>query len=354
MAEATREPDATGNTLSWPSAFWALVGIAANTMTQPSGMIVGCPSRLNLALRSSPIVCIANALGSLVVLGLAARATTLGHALQAIKKSRFADVDVDAGNNSFKDFRSNVFVRIIMFGIGLTQIIKLYATSGIPWVQFSASAYLASYLVDEVILLAAGCLAVEDPSNDGFTVSTAASIPGSLLRFFANDGSGESLIETEAPALGVPKATKFRTAGTRLWLYWGSSLAFSFFLSMVFDDPVVTEGRRRAMMLGLIIGVFAFVRVILALAPAVKTDSIVYRRSRNATYSTAMSAVSATLVLAVGVRLGSPVVVAVGVIFNVIPSTLMASEPGMPPFIFGGGFLVLHSLVFVIYFPFLR
>jgi len=48
--------------VSWQSAFWALVPITLNTMTQPSGMILDgmildMPSRYGFFLRSSPIIC---------------------------------------------------------------------------------------------------------------------------------------------------------------------------------------------------------------------------------------------------------------------------------------------------------
>jgi hypothetical protein len=48
---------ASSNEISWQSALWSILPLAANTMVQPSGWICGFDPSLRTYLRSSPIVC---------------------------------------------------------------------------------------------------------------------------------------------------------------------------------------------------------------------------------------------------------------------------------------------------------
>jgi hypothetical protein len=66
--------------VSWQNAFWSLPPLAINTMMQPSGRVCGFDSSLRTYLRSSPIVCVFDAVFIIIrfitysFFGLSARA----------------------------------------------------------------------------------------------------------------------------------------------------------------------------------------------------------------------------------------------------------------------------------------
>ena len=146
----------SNNTLSWQSVFWAVVPIALNSMSQPSGRILGYPRTYNFALRCSPVVCAASALDSLAQLAVfTIRERSLSTALQKSIDRRFEDTHGDE-DGSFQSLRENTIFRIVLFLFGaVPQLIKVYASSGVPWTQTLGTAYLAPFILDELFLLAA-------------------------------------------------------------------------------------------------------------------------------------------------------------------------------------------------------
>ena len=144
--------------VTWQCAYWALVPIAINTMTQPSGKVLGFPSSYGLSLRSSPIVC---ACDTLYIIAAFIH-QTIGHgstrvAARVILKQRFSDAANDSESGSFAQFQRNTVVRLVLFILSaLLGIIKLYGMRGVPWTKAWAGMYWSSFLVLEVVGFLAG------------------------------------------------------------------------------------------------------------------------------------------------------------------------------------------------------
>ena len=141
------------NQVSWQSAFWALVPIALNSMTQPSGKVLGMPSKSGFYLNSSPIVVTVDALNLLIKLVWRAYwMQSFSAAAQSITEKRFADVGGrHSGLAQLQEIKS---VRLIVFVFGaLPQIIKLYAMSGVLGTQICASLFFGSFLIIEAIMM---------------------------------------------------------------------------------------------------------------------------------------------------------------------------------------------------------
>lgn len=144
-----------GSEILASTLFWALLPIALNTMTQPSGRILGFPSWYNFAIRISPIVCAVNAISTLVELLFRAHTSkSYEIAFLGIAAHRFKDAsDADKSEGKFENLRKNSVFRVGLFVLGaLPQAIMLYASKGIPWEKACCTAYLASFVLDELVL----------------------------------------------------------------------------------------------------------------------------------------------------------------------------------------------------------
>jgi hypothetical protein len=154
-ANSAEPQDGLGSEVLASTLFWALLPIALNTMTQPSGRILGFPPWYNFALRISPIVCAVNAISTLVELLFRAYTfKSFKTAFLGIAAHRFKGAS-DAGTNEgrFENLRRNSVFRIGLFVLGaLPQAVMLYASKGIPWAQSCCTAYLASFVLDELVL----------------------------------------------------------------------------------------------------------------------------------------------------------------------------------------------------------
>ena len=139
--------------VSWQSALWALVPIALNSMTQPSGKVLGMPSKFSFYLNSSPIVVTVDALELLFKLVWRTYSTrSLATAAHSITQERFSDVGGSrSGLAQLQEIKS---VRLIVFVFGaLPQIIKLYAMTGVLRTQICASLFFGSFLIIEAITM---------------------------------------------------------------------------------------------------------------------------------------------------------------------------------------------------------
>ncbi|KAG6995802.1 hypothetical protein G7Y79_00041g077540 [Physcia stellaris] len=144
----------TSDEVSWQSAFWALVPIALNSMTQPAGRVLGMPSKYSFYLNSSPIVCMGNALE--IVSKLCWRTYDLNSvdaAAHWTAKEIFEDVERPEPPTELEKLQENRTVRLCIFILGaLPQVIKLYAMRGIVGTKVCASMYLSSFLVIEAAM----------------------------------------------------------------------------------------------------------------------------------------------------------------------------------------------------------
>ena len=165
--------------LSGPAVFWALSTVALNTMSQPSGRILGYPSSWNFALRCSPVVCAASTIYTFIRLIVqSVRNTSVKKALQDFANYRFGDEEDVDGEGSFTSLRKNTVFRIGLFVFGaLPAITKLCASKGIPYSQSWSTMYFACFLLDETLLAVAPRPNHVPPTNDN-----AGQYFGSLLK----------------------------------------------------------------------------------------------------------------------------------------------------------------------------
>ena len=142
-------------------------------MSQPSGRTIRCPPSYSFVIRCSPVVCAVDAVESLILLVVSIlinRSATVG--LKRYMQSRF-NIESNTDDGSFESLRRNVLFRLILFLFGAgPQALKLYTCQGIPWAQGWCTAYLASFVVNELIAYAASILDVW-PSNDTASVESS-------------------------------------------------------------------------------------------------------------------------------------------------------------------------------------
>lgn len=146
----------TQATLSWPSLFWALVAVALNTMSQPSGKTLGFPSRHSFFLRISPFVCGAHVVYSVARLGfLSVEKRTTGsnvNVFAVLMLERFEDAKPTA-TEAFISARKSVGMLSVLFALGaFLQAVKIFAVIGIPFSKACCAMYLASFLLDLLLL----------------------------------------------------------------------------------------------------------------------------------------------------------------------------------------------------------
>lgn len=138
--------------ISWPTAFWFLPPLTINSMMQPSGRVCGFDLSLRTYLRSSPIVCVFDAVTIILrfvvycCLDLAPPVA----AKRTIYMRRRNDDAMEFGG--IRALEQLPFLRWVWFVIGvLPQVIKLMACSGLPWTQVWGWFYLAPFVVVEAM-----------------------------------------------------------------------------------------------------------------------------------------------------------------------------------------------------------
>lgn len=142
--------DGTEHLVSWQTAFYTLVPIAVNTMTQPSGMVCAAPTEIAPLLRSCPTVCIFDALlvfGRLVYHWIKEKSLTSAFGRLVIE--RFLDTPEEAKAPSWNEL-------LLRWFLSLTAIllsIKLYALDGLVWTKVWAAMYLISFATVELLIL---------------------------------------------------------------------------------------------------------------------------------------------------------------------------------------------------------
>ena len=147
--------DSARNEVSWQSAFWALVPIAINSMTQPCGKIYGFSEDYGFFLRSSPIICAYDAISTLVLFGFRLiEGKSFRKASQAVISYRFRHTNEEIGSGGLQDLQNNTRLRLFLFAAGaLPQLIKIYAFAGVHWTKVWASLFFVSFGLLEVLVV---------------------------------------------------------------------------------------------------------------------------------------------------------------------------------------------------------
>jgi hypothetical protein len=143
-------------TVSWPSLFWGLVPLTINSMTQPGGMVCNADADVGFLLRSSPVICICDAVLMLIRLALDRHQASSWHeAHKRLIRRRFQSY-IYAGwkRNRADMIRSNEwYFRLVVFTLTLAQSIKIFAYGGVVWTKVIAALYLASFLIIEALVV---------------------------------------------------------------------------------------------------------------------------------------------------------------------------------------------------------
>jgi hypothetical protein len=136
---------------------WVLLPLAINSMAQPSGKILGLPSRYRIYLSSSPILCVADAVSA--IFGLMSSMLILRvnpiKASKLVMKRRIESVmSVEKVEYRPGRFQSRTWARSLFFILGaLPAAIKLYSFTGLPWTKTWGMMFLSSFIIIELITL---------------------------------------------------------------------------------------------------------------------------------------------------------------------------------------------------------
>src|ERR1700761_7658990 len=130
MADAnpTEHYETHGSQVLASTLFWALLPVALNTMSQPSGRILGFPRCYSFALRISPIVCAVNAISTLIErLYRICKFKSMKTAFLDIAAHKFKEAPgADEGDGEFENLRRNSIFRLGLFMLeALPQAITL-------------------------------------------------------------------------------------------------------------------------------------------------------------------------------------------------------------------------------------
>jgi hypothetical protein len=142
------------NQITWPNAYWPLVGLALNTMIQRSGSVCGWDRSLEVYLKSSPCICAADTIAILIRFGLyryeAGRTGSIAIAAKQVLQSRHYYLNARRPEQSTE---CPLFVRVFaaIASIGWA-IAKLLNTKRIPLTQVWAIFYLAHYGVVSIMI----------------------------------------------------------------------------------------------------------------------------------------------------------------------------------------------------------
>jgi hypothetical protein len=128
-------------------------------MTQPAGMVCGADADVGFLLRSSPLICITDAVLLLSRLGYEyhregsfrnARDKMIGHRFQGAMYDGFK-----AAKRAGYEIRGRYedYFRMVVFVLTLAQTVKLFAFGGMVWPKVLAALYLASFLVIEALVV---------------------------------------------------------------------------------------------------------------------------------------------------------------------------------------------------------
>jgi hypothetical protein len=149
------------DTVSWQSAYWTLLALSLNAMTQNSTLDRRFPSAILFPMRSSPLICAADVIEVLLLLlwymyrdkvsaPYAARRVIKETTWQPKRNSSSAGNVSQAAESSSSNTLENQYplAHTVLFVLGvLPQAMKLFGMRGIPWTQVWGGLYLSSYMV---------------------------------------------------------------------------------------------------------------------------------------------------------------------------------------------------------------
>jgi hypothetical protein len=136
------------NQVSWQTCVWILIALAANIMFQPCGKVCSQPSRYKLYMRSSPLICLFDAVSVLIRLIVVSAYFQISplKSLRILVADRFEEEDSQALVNS-------TWIRWLMFVLSaLPLTIKLCSFRGTPITKFVGFCYVGPFLLFELLI----------------------------------------------------------------------------------------------------------------------------------------------------------------------------------------------------------
>jgi hypothetical protein len=143
------------NQITWPNAYWPLVGLALNTMIHRSGSVCGFDPSLEVYPKSAPCICAADTITILIRLFVyrykAGRTGSFALAAKQVLKAR--DYYPEVARRPKRSTECPLFVRVFasIASIGWA-IAKLLNTKRIPFTQVWAIFYFAHYGVVSIMI----------------------------------------------------------------------------------------------------------------------------------------------------------------------------------------------------------
>ncbi|KAH7095023.1 hypothetical protein FB567DRAFT_18594 [Paraphoma chrysanthemicola] len=135
-------------TVSWQTAFWALVPLAMSVLVQLAGKVFGLEPRLSFFLRIGPIICAGDLVAFIIRLGaMVIVEESLGAAMFRALEYR----DLIAHPEPERKPQDYTWVRVVWFVFILLQAIKLFGLCGMPWLQTWGYFYFFSSCWYEII-----------------------------------------------------------------------------------------------------------------------------------------------------------------------------------------------------------
>ncbi|KAM7202990.1 hypothetical protein V8F20_004237 [Naviculisporaceae sp. PSN 640] len=197
------------NLVSWQSIFWSLLAAAFNVALQDVGNIPGLnddqgqSTTLRIALRSSPIVCLADTVNSLgTILCFICHGVSPTNAARHVWLRRFPRVTLgpDRTTNAIQTGASQAFAQdklwgfsIIAFVLGtLPQMIKILGCQNIPASQILAGLILVAFAIPEALR----CIATKEKGRPLPPTQANSSI-------LAKDGEATSVWENISLRLAI-------------------------------------------------------------------------------------------------------------------------------------------------------
>lgn len=164
--------------VAWSTLFWIVVPVALSTMTQPGGSVLGAPPEFSFMLRASPVVCAIDAL--MYVSGFCYYSCRIGvrEAHHVLSDLRFAAGQNEREHEDPVALRRTSPTRLIGFAVLLVQTSRLFAFDGCFETKCAVSAYLASFVLVELLTIKVD-LSPRDP-NMGPGDTTFELTPGDM------------------------------------------------------------------------------------------------------------------------------------------------------------------------------
>ncbi|KAI9766557.1 MAG: hypothetical protein M1839_004884 [Geoglossum umbratile] len=147
---------ASTDVVSWQSAFWALVALALNAMTQPSRLDEALPGQNIFPMRCSPLVCAMDTIEAVLHIStyLYSGQSPSEAARRYIRRRIVTDETAataprrgDIGVQTTVAHSNPGWHFIVFLLSALPQGIKLLGMQGIPWTKFWGGLYLFSFLM---------------------------------------------------------------------------------------------------------------------------------------------------------------------------------------------------------------